>query len=991
MLFYKTSRIFLCLFFCVQLLCAQNFPSRNFSAANELPNNAVRALFLDSSNKLWIGTENGVVSKQNNNFQSYFEEDGLALNSCWAITEDKYQRIWLGSYGGGITIFDGDHFKVISTRDGLVHDEIVHLFPHENFVYVGTSDGVSRIDMDTFEIQSWKDQGADSLLRVSGFFEFDDEFYVPTYRNGLFKVSSEESLKLELVDDRQFIYAAFVDGDTVYSSNKGYFTKTEISEYTKPGNKALEQHGSSILWDYVKTNDSIIYAAGWGIYDSNGGIFELNENLKDRTNSFGIQGNDMYSLAYDDAFERLYIGSLTSGVYEIQLKPLVKFEEQPNRNIKGFAEIAGNTAYLLDQGVQIKTATNQFIIQLSDFKRWQQNYLKTTTRPLPEHKDDFYELDHNTTAGIIRFYDIKSLNDHYWINSNIGLFVITAEGKFHSYSPLHTEEFNFTTNGKLIETNPYGGLRVYDNLDSLSYKHFPQHRQNTPTMVVSSLRIRDRTYLTSVFSGLYLYENGYFQSYLRAGIWEEENLRHIVAYRDDLAVSSEFGDVFIIRDEPGSFEVLRKIPRASIQGNTISFLNAYGNTLIIGTERGLTLVNNDRFIFLDEEQGLKQPFFASNIEKNELHIGSKNGIFKLNMDDILASSNRVSNINLEELLINNMPIDISEENIKELDLDFDENTVLINFSTNAHPYPKKLKYQYRLNEDEEWSTASSNSEILLPYLPAKHYHVQVRVLDSSTGHSYTQDLLNFRIKPPFWKTWWFLTSVFLALLVIVYAIYTYELAKNKRFEKQKRAIQRRVEETKMEALLAQMNPHFIFNAMNSIQNYIMDSDIDNATIFLGDFAKLIRLNLDHCTKPTILLVEEIEYLESYIRVENTRMNHAVSVNFEVDPAIDTYETEVPTMILQTFVENVFVHAFTVESINPTLQITFTKLNEQSLCCRIIDNGSGFSGTGKNSLHNSKGLSLVKERLALLGYDVEEALSIKSEPGLGTKVSLKLDL
>lgn len=179
--------------------------------------------------------------------------------------------------------------------------------------------------------------------------------------------------------------------------------------------------------------------------------------------------------------------------------------------------------------------------------------------------------------------------------------------------------------------------------------------------------------------------------------------------------------------------------------------------------------------------------------------------------------------------------------------------------------------------------------------------------------------------------------------------------------------------------------------MNSIQNYIMDSDIDNATIFLGDFAKLIRLNLDHCTKPTILLVEEIEYLQSYIRVENTRMNNAVEVHFELDPTIDTYDVEVPTMILQTFVENVFVHAFTVESIDPRLDIIFTKLDEHALCCKIIDNGSGFSATGKNPLHNSKGLSLVKERLALLDYDIEDALSIESEPEKGTVVSLKLRL
>src|SRR5690606_27398168 len=121
---------------------------------------------------------------------------------------------------------------------------------------------------------------------------------------------------------------------------------------------------------------------------------------------------------------------------------------------------------------------------------------------------------------------------------------------------------------------------------------------------------------------------------------------------------------------------------------------------------------------------------------------------------------------------------------------------------------------------------------------------------------------------------------------------------------------------------AQMNPHFIFNAMNSIQYYIMESDIDKASVFLGDFAKLIRLNLDHCTKPTILLTEEIEYLQSYVRVENIRFNNSIEVNFDIDPAIDIYDVEIPTMILQTFVENVFVHAFPAGVADPSLKISF---------------------------------------------------------------------
>ena len=229
------------------------------------------------------------------------------------------------------------------------------------------------------------------------------------------------------------------------------------------------------------------------------------------------------------------------------------------------------------------------------------------------------------------------------------------------------------------------------------------------------------------------------------------------------------------------------------------------------------------------------------------------------------------------------------------------------------------------------------------------------------------------------------------LLTVVYSIYKYQIIQTQKFEEQKGLIQKRFEETKMEALLAQMNPHFIFNAMNSIQYYIMDSDIDNATIFLGDFSKLIRLNLDHCTKPTILLIEEIEYLQSYIRVENTRFNNAIKVVFDIDPSIDPYEVEIPTMLLQTFVENVFVHAFPPGVANPTLKVSFKLLSEAVLQCKIEDNGIGFSHHSTNKLHESKGVTLVKERLTLLGYNVEEAVEIFSEKNKGTSITLNLQV
>ncbi len=992
--FYKKIKYALFFFLWFNFVFSQNYPTKSYTAANKLPNNAVRSLLVDSNNILWIGTENGVVKKENDDFKYFFEEDGLALNSCWAIAEDPNNNLWFGSYGEGISVYDGHKFKIISKKDGLVHNEIISLFSKGNHMYVGTSDGISIIDVSTFEVKSLKPESNETLFRVPDFFEYLDQIYVVSYDSGLFRIEvKEDIISLVKVDDQKFNYAVFVDNDSIYSSNKDFFTKTTLAGYiNKKDSLPLKKYGNSIIWDYIKTSKAEVFAAAWGIYDSDGGIYEIKDDqMISKASEFNIPSKEVISLGYDPLFRKLYVGTKAEGLFEVSLEPEIKLVDLKGKDVLGFANANNTTAVLFSDGIAIKENGEAKHISRSNFKEWQENYLLETSLPLPEHKDDFYELDYSIKAEDINFYDIKANKNSYWVNSNIGIFSIRDSGELDRYLPLHSEEINFTADGELIETHPYGGVRVYKDLDTFNYLYFCQKYSYTPTMVVNSLQKGEKTYFLSIFTGLYVWENNSFKSYLNNNIWKEKKLKHITALEENLAISSEFGDVFIVNDE-ADFFVVKKIPRAKIQGNSISFLEDYNGTLIIGTEKGLTLYKDNRFVFIDEEQGLKQPLFSATVTENKLIIGSKDGYNILDLDAIINKEALVDQLEVKEIFVNNNKFPLAPLTSKEeLNLAHNQNTLLVKFSTNAHPYPNKLKYQYRLDDSENWSLPTSNHEIFLPYLPSHQYKLDVKVLDQSTGRSYTQPLLAFTILPPFWQTWWFMLLIICTLSLIIYGIYNYQIAQTQKFEKQKGLIQKRFEETKMEALLAQMNPHFIFNAMNSIQYYIMDSDIDKATIFLGDFAKLIRLNLDHCTRPTILLIEEIEYLQLYTRVENTRFNHAIKVIFEIDPLIDTYDVKIPTMLLQTFVENIFVHAFPKSIENPSLKISFKLLSENVLQCKIEDNGIGFSNSSNNNLHQSRGVTLVKERLALLGYDIEKAVAIISEKNKGTTISLKLDI
>ncbi|APU68772.1 hypothetical protein C723_2089 [Christiangramia flava JLT2011] len=946
-------------------------------------------MFVDSTNTLWIGTDNGIVSKKNGVFESYFEEDGLALNSCWAISEDIFQNMWFGSYGAGISIYNGTEFRIISENDGLVHNEITKLFPYGDFMYVGTSDGVSRINIKNYKVSSWDYSETDDLFRVSGFFEYKDQLYLTTYKTGVYSVAEDENtLRLKKINDRKPIYSVFVKNDSIYSNQKGYSTKEHLAKYLQQNaSENTEQLGKSIIWQQVQTKNDKMFAGAWGIYDTSGGIFEIDgEKFVSRAADFNVNSNQVYSLEYDPELDKLYIGTLDEGLHEINLSQDVSFHPLPGK-VLGFTRTKFSSATLSSQGLQIIGKTSN-TISLKRFKEWQENYVSKNSLNLPKHEDSFYELDYETPAEEIRFYDIKVFEENYWINTNIGIFAVGNSGKLKRYIPIHSEEINFTQDGKLIETHPYGGVRVYTDLNAFDYHYYSPEDPATPTMIVNSFRNEEETYFLSVFSGLYKWRNDRFISYLNSDIWPEKQLRHISPIGDKLAISTEFGDIYIVNDHK-SFEILKKIPRAKIQGNTISFLSSYKEYLIIATEKGLTFLNNEKQIFLDKEQGLNQPLLATELFKNHLFVGSEGGFYILELDRILEAERKINELKLTEIRINNNEKSLKNLSSKnELEFDHDENTVLIKFATNAHPFPDKLRYQYKLHPKEKWSLPFSKSEIFLPFLSSSTYDIQVKVTDYSTGTKYHQKLLNLAIKPPFWKTWWFYLLIIAGITLLILSIYRYEIRKNKRFESQKSLIQKRFEETKMEALLAQMNPHFIFNAMNSIQNFILENNVEKASEFLGDFAKLIRLNLEYCTKPKISLEEEILYLKSYIKVENTRFNDSVKVNFHVDPDIDTYEVEVPSMLMQTFIENVFVHAFPPKIKNPTLNISFNELDSGSIECRIQDNGIGYENASENSSHQSKGTSLARERLAFMGYN-NQSLQISSNKGKGTLVILIL--
>lgn len=214
------------------------------------------------------------------------------------------------------------------------------------------------------------------------------------------------------------------------------------------------------------------------------------------------------------------------------------------------------------------------------------------------------------------------------------------------------------------------------------------------------------------------------------------------------------------------------------------------------------------------------------------------------------------------------------------------------------------------------------------------------------------------------------------------------------FEKEKLEIQ-------MQALSAQMNPHFIFNCMNAIQHSIVTNNTEKASVMLHDFASLIRMVLENSSQPDIRLEDEIKLLETYLKLEQIRTNHSFDYIIQIDESISTDFIRIPTMMLQPFLENAIWHGFKFINYKGIIRVDFS-IQENSIYCTVTDNGIGRNKARINNngdVKKSLAIQIIQNRINLLNHsltDNKASLEIidlfdEHQEAQGTKVIIRLPI
>lgn len=985
-MFKFLCRLVFFFFFTIQLGHSQQLPSKQYTTADGLPNNAIRSLLLDSRGILWIGTENGVSKLENGVFQNFYESDGLAFNSCWAMAEDKNNNLWFGSYGGGVTFFDGNTFKIIREEDGLADNRIRHFYSYGDFMFIGTEDGISMVHLETLEITTISSSIRDTDLNyTAGFWEADGKLFYSTYRSGSYEIYWENGIsQTRKINDWLPIYAVFQEGKNLLLSDKGSLKSISFSEFLA-GKTPEVSFGESIFWEKLLGPNEETYLLAAGIFSKDGGIFQLkNGLLTDQTERFGINSKFIQAGVLDSQRGLIYLGTLDKGLYKVRVDGSLVYEEFGEKEVRGIAGQDSLLGLLHSEGLEIRDLNSGKIRQttLNQFKQVQADFYRRFPRKIPKHLDGFFELDPEIPADELEFYELHLQPTGFWINSNLGIFQLDMEGKIITYLPVHCYSMGFTPDGKLLETNPYAGVRIYESPADFTYTYFPPENSSTPLQIAKVVPGKDKTYLASVFHGFYQWDGSRFFSYLREGIWDEAKFKSLHALENgELLVGTEFGELYQIRPYP-EFEILRKWDKEELQGTSILAIESYRDAILVVTEKGIHILQGEKNRFRDEDHGFYEKVFLSAKRIGDLlYLGTTKGFYTVNLPQFIQNQPDQIGLAITELKINQQPIsreyfDWFAFQPRQLELGSGQNTLSLRFKPTGQLGSDKIRYRYRLKPEAEWTEYFSVPVLELPFLPWGNYKLEVEVWDYHSGSLTQIPLLDFRIDKPFYLKFWFILLIILSLVGVFILVYR---IRSQQF-KAKVQLNQSLTEIKLEALRSQMNPHFTFNAINSIQYYILKNDTQQALAYLSKFSTLIRSTLDQSTKSSISLAEEVDYLKKYIEVENIRMDHRVDWEITGDALDRSEEIFISPMLIQPLVENVFVHAFTPEHPNPSLIIDYKVISDTQILCQVKDNGDG-SIINPQPNHESKGINLIRKKLSLLpGYSEDNLTIQQSENG-----------
>ncbi len=887
----------------------------NYNVSHGLPTNNIYHLLIDHTDRIWFGSDYGVTCFDGSSFRTYTTSDGLTDNTVIRLYEDSLHRIWFQHLSALPTYFE----------NGIIHQ----LHPSFSEIRVPTTCHIMEPDKGKLLIGAKKEDTAGLLVIYSNLkHEFipikerilytnlivnDTLFLMPDMDPGnrvIKKHAPQKSVYVQKFSDFK--------SDSFFMNDFGAYYRSIA--YFKPNDLVLDKRYNFKKVHHIKTiGDKKFFATSNGIFE-----FEKKHNQWVFKNHYL---KDIIFVSVDsDSKGNIWASSLNNGLYKIPKK----LHNQVNlRNDQRCLFSFAKNGNIFVGGIKLKVSqlTNSEV--LPDVK-----YASVGT-----YCANLY--DHNK----LLFYLPYGI-EHWKIQSD-------KNKETHTFSP----DFNNFIGTKLYFSERHKNrLYFYGHVGLLS-TNLDQRpfAQKTVTKKIGRIKCVIETasaLLIGTQNGLYRQDQSVDTLFkkIHNDKLKDSRINSMLNHRGQILIGTGEKGIWMYTDKS---EKLTKISIPLISDKVMGIYWGQNESFWAHTDLGL-----QKFVF--ENNSWKET--QRHDIKTSLKVNELVNLHERNDTLILITNNTFYFIPLQKKYAPNkfsffiQSVKVNNENREfgaELYLEKNENNITFELTAVNHGIHPTKTY-YRINKGE-WISNNSNNFSFSSLGPGKYtFDFKAESPFYKTAYIFNQSIT---IKKKWWQSTIAIVACFVLSLLFVGLIVQWRI--NKTQNRKRRALA-----NELFSLQSQMNPHFTFNSLNSVQSYLSNNDKRSAQIYLADFATLMRKIMDQAKLNLITLEEEIDFLTQYINLEQRRLNNSFNYDIIVDSKIVSQKTFLPTLMLQPFVENAIWHGVAALDYPGEITISFKKLDD-NLICEVRDNGLGLNSKKVNKpYHKSTGINNVKERMRL---------------------------
>lgn len=962
-------------------LYSQTPPYYHYTSSDGLASSTVYDMIQDVDGFIWFGTLNGLSKFDGKKFKTFRMEDGLNSNAITCLHEGEQGEIYIGNYEKGINILRNAKIENFRSEIKKTKFNTIHLVgTKENIYSYSNVYGITILDKN--RISDLDINIRTYPVSVNRLGKLSNDQIIALTTNGVYKLVNSELLKLNIygLPDKEFYsFSLCTDGSYLLGSNE--------SIYRIKNNRVIKKYNISFR------NEKIFFI----LSDSRNNIwfslfgkgFYTIPNGSDKIISIGAKlgiVNTQVDSFLEDAEGNIWVATFGKGVYclnNLYIQNYSDIDGLNNNNVNSIEkDKSGRLIFGTINGVNIfsngliehlKYSSGKDVAgYITSVKTFDNRIYVNLSSTKPENDSISFK---GMNFRLIFYQSLCKTSSGYYLSGNVGNTIVVEKEFASNNAPMRSYVF-----GDSAHSNRVNVIRE-DSLRNIWVG------TNLGICKLSNLKIKD---------GNVVWEKTFFKD---SPILNDKIYSIHQDKKNNIWVAGEKG-VASINLEKYSVTDFRNISGYNLSSST-AIVADNKNRIWIGNLKGLFLLDGGSVKYLNTQTGLPSDEVLSlyyDNEKNFLYVGTSNGISFLDM-------------NLFDSFYPTIPIvkmigvkagDSIYTNYNNLIFKPDQHDVYIDFKALNFSSPGSVKYKYKLNDDE-WTTTDYDFLNLIS-LKSGIYNLQIMAKAQNTewGKPY---ILSFRVLPRFSETIWFYIGiisvfVFIALYIVIWRL----RIRNKKMVKELNLTER-INDLKHQALSAMMNPHFIFNALNSVQYLINSQRNEEANNYIAMMAKLIRKNLDTAGSGFILLSEEINRLNLYLDLEKLRFQESFSYEIITGSDVNTCFIMIPNMIIQPFVENSLWHGIINSGNKGVLTVSFyyeevdiDSIVTKSLIIKVTDNGIGIKEASKkkDEDHISKGIEIIEERLKLLSSKMQlpkpimlEDLSSRGNNSHGTEVIISL--